>query len=87
MLVSRAYVLFLVLTLPERVVCMAVFAMSCTLKLLTEKSMKFIFAWTTELLGFGLDLLLIWKKVQLTKMKILYPDQSSKLLILPQITH
>lgn len=63
MLVSRAYVLFLVLMLPERVVSMAVFAMSCTLKLLTEKSMKFIFAWTTELLGFGLDLLLIWKKV------------------------
>lgn len=63
MLVSRAYVLFLVLTLPERGVCMAVFSTSCTFKLLEEKPMKFIFAWTTELLDSGLDLLLIWRKV------------------------
>jgi len=42
---------------------MAVFSVSCTLKLLAENPMKLIFAWTTELLDFGLDLLLIWRKV------------------------
>lgn len=55
--------LLLVLTLPESGVCMAAFSMGCMLKLLAEKHMEFIFQWTTELLDFGLDLLLNWKKV------------------------
>lgn len=66
--------LFLVLTLPERGVCVSVFSMGCTLKLPAEKSMKCIFVWAMELLDFGLDLLLIWKKVWWTKMKVFYPD-------------
>lgn len=45
MLVSRANVIFLVLALPEGGVCMAAFSTGCTLKLLVEKPMKFIFAW------------------------------------------
>lgn len=42
-LVSRDYVFFLVLTLPERDVCMAVFSMSCILQLLAKKAYEIYF--------------------------------------------